>query len=359
MQIPSNLLWPKKLGKVASGLALAATLAANAHGQEIYSQIVGAIAVDLPAETDVVLTFPFKQSASFRGSVASVSGSEISFDADSLTGADFGESEGNATHYAYVETGALEGRRFDIVSHTTTAINLGSADLTGLLADDQVSIREHWTLSSAFPSGVAFFEETQAGIRTIELIVPQKAVEGGGLAATAIYYFYNDAWRRVGSPLDASWDEQVLEPGSTIVIRNNGTDALRSYFFGEVIDAPLAIPVENSTTAETDNFVGVERPLSLTLDELGLHGTSVFETTTQTDDIKDQLLVYDNAATGKNKSPSASYFYFNGAWRKVGADVATNFGSDEIAATAAIAIRKAPAGVQATSFWVNDWDLPQ
>jgi len=123
--------------------------------------------------------------------------------------------------------------------------------------------------------------------------------------------------------------------------------------------APLAIPVENSTTAETDNFVGVERPLSLTLDELGLHGTSVFETTTQTDDIKDQLLVYDNAATGKNKTPSATYFYFNGAWRKVGADVATNFGSDEIAATAAIAIRKAPAGVQATSFWVNDWDLPQ
>ena len=329
-----------------------------ASAQEVFSQIVGAIAMDLPANSDVVVATPFNQTASFRGVAASASGGQINLSSDALTAGAFNETGGVATHYVLIESGTLQGQRIAIISNTASSLNLGGADLTGLAADDAISIVSYWTLGSAFPQGVAFHEETAPGNRELEVILTTQAAVGGGLQAKDVFYFYNGAWRKVGASKSESFNSQILEPSTAFVIRNNAA-AKTSYFFGEVVTAPLAVPLQRSDSGLVDNFVSIERPLDISLIELGLHDSGVFEVTTDANNPTDQLLLYSLSSAGKNKQPTASYFFFNNAWRKVGADINTSFDSDVISAGMGIAIRKAQAVQSDQLTWVNQWELPQ
>lgn len=315
--------------------------------------------MELPGNSDVVVATPFNQTASFRGVAASASGSQINLSSDALTAGAFNESGGAATHYILVESGTLMGQRIAIVSNTASAINLGSADLSGLAADDAIAIVPFWTLGSAFPEGVAFHAETAPGDRVIEVILTNQAAVGGGLQVKDVFYFYDGAWRKVGVSKSESFNSQVLEPSSAFVVRNNGATAKTSYFFGEVVTAPLAVPLQRSDSNLVDNFVSIERPLDISLIELGLHDSGVFEATTDSNNPTDLLLLYSLSAGGKNKQPSASYFYFNNAWRKVGADINTAFDADIVSAGTGIAIRKAQSVQTDQLTWVNQWELPQ
>lgn len=324
--------------------------AGSVKADEVYSQIVGAIAIDVPAESDLVLSFPFKRSASFRGSVASSDPSVLTLDNASFTANEF-----SSGFYVFIEEDSANsdnkiGRRYNVTANTDTTVTVdaGGDDLSSLV-DAVISVREHWTLSSAFPSGFGFVQETQPGLRNIELIVPDAASVGGGLAVSKLYYFYDGAWRELSQPMGDSADDAVLAPGASFVVRNNSEEEVRSYFFGEVVDAPLAIPVVSNVSEEVDNFVSLERPLAITLDELigdsGLGIEDVLGT-------GDQLLVY-GMGTGQNKVPTA-YEYVGGQWQVVG-DTA-DAGSIEIQAEQGIAIKRAAGNGSGT--WVNEWSLP-
>jgi uncharacterized protein (TIGR02597 family) len=300
----------------------------------------------------VLLSFPFKRSASFRGKVVSVAGSEITVKADSLAGEDFSTS----AYYIFVEevvaeVSVMEGRRIDVVSNTVSTIDLGGADLTGLAVEDVISVREHWTLDEAFPQGFGSVVETDPGLRQIELIVPDVASVGGGLAVNRLFYFYAGQWKELGKPLGDDAGSTVLFPGEPIVVRNNHLiDGVKSYFFGEVIDAPIAISIvsdQSVVAADVDNFVSLERPLALHLDEL-LGIADVLES-------GDALLVYPLDG-GKNPSPVA-YEYESSQWQIV--DTSVNIGSHDdhiIQPEQGIAIRR--ASVNGDGQWINNWDLP-
>jgi uncharacterized protein (TIGR02597 family) len=228
-----------------------------------------------------------------------------------------------------------------------------SDDLSGFGGDagDTISVRQHWTLGEAFPSGVGFVEVEEPAYPEVQLIMPTKASIGGGLATDSIFYYFNQGWRKVGEPIATAMDDAIIPPGSSFVIRNNTDDTLRSYFFGEVVDAPLAIPVVADGTEGVDNFVSLERPLGLTLDDLlgGEAGLGLEDLL----GANDRLLVYGMGA-GYNKVPT-EYEYTGTQWQEV--DTTTNAGSIIIKAGEGIAIRRA-AGSD-NSFWVNEWDLPQ
>ncbi len=351
----------RKIGLLA---ASAAVLAAGqvARGQEVYSQIVGAISINLPAESDVIVSFPFKQSAAYRGTVESVSDNGgdlvVNVATDSLTASAF-DAGSNVTHYLVFESGAQQGVHLDIQSNTASQINLDGGSTDGLQNGDEVAVYPHWTLGSAFPLGVANEDEDEPGTRSIEVIVPQAVSSEGNMVPSGIYYFSGGAWRQVGAGIDSNADDAVLEPGRALVIRNNDAEAKDALFFGEVIDSPIAIPLSESDTFVSDNFVGLNRPLAIALDELGLAPGGVFEETTDPGDPNDLLLVYSLTESGKNKQPSASYFYYNGAWRKVG-DEAADSGSDVIEPGMGLAVRKIQVGSDPQDAnWVNEWELPQ
>lgn len=332
----------------ATALALFASpvCIAPLQSQEVYSQIVGAIAVDVPAESDVVLAFPFKRSASFRGGVESSAAEVVTVGDGVLTAGEFTPENGEATHFLYVESGTLKGRRFDIVSNTVSGVTLDQTP-TGLAQNDEVSIREHWTLSEAFPQGVGFVEEVEAGLREVEVIIPEQASIGGGLAAERVFYFYADAWREVGKPLTSDVGGTAFGPGTAIVVRNNGSESLRTYFFGEVVDTPLAIPVVSNAAESVDNLIGFEIPLEITLTELNAIGNlaDVLEP-------EDRLLVYSRS--GKNPEATA-YQYTGTQWQQEGSTA--DAGATKILAGEGLAIRKA-AGADDTTYLVNEWSLP-
>lgn len=327
-------------------MALFASPFCSINAQEVYSATIGAVAITVPSESDVMVALPFKQEKAAGGSVASVDGGVATLGASTLTASEYDATGGVPSHYLYVEDGTLEGRHFDILSNSASTITLYAADLTGL-AGANVSIRAHWTLGTLFPEGVGYVEELEAGLRQIEVILPEVASVGGGLAASRIFYFYNAAWREVGKPLSDAVDETIVNPGSAFVVRNNGSDDIDYFFFGEVEYGPLAIPLVSATDT-VDNFVALGRPLGMTLDELQLPSSGVFGT-------NDRLLVYPMDG-GKNATPTV-YLYASNTWQLEGGD-GSDVGSTVIKAGQGVAVRKA-ADSDATGYWVNEWSLSQ
>ena len=332
-------------------------------GQEVYSQIVGAIAIDLPAESDIIVSFPFKQSAEFRGTIESASDVgtvDIVVAADSLPSGTFDDDNGLSTHYVVIETGDQMGTHVGIASNTGSIISLSGGSAIGLQNGDEIAVYPHWTLGSAFPNGVANHEETEPGLRKVEVIVPEGVSPEGNMIPEGVFYFYNGAWRGVGDGLEANLDSEVLEPNRAFVIRNNDTAAKKALVYGEVIDAPIAISVSESDVFTADNFVGLNRPLGIAINDLGLTTGGVFEVTTDSANPKDRLLVYSSGA-GKNKhlTPAGTYYYFNGAWRELATGDATDKGADVIDPGMGVAIRKFQVDSSPqNSNWVNEWVLP-
>lgn len=346
-----------------AALVSVVALSSSVKAQEVYSQIVGAISIDLPAESDVIVAFPFKQSAEFRGVLESASenGSvTLTVAADSLTGGAFDSQSGVPTHYAVIETGVQKGMHLDVTSNTASTIVVSGGTSAGLANGDEIAVYPHWTLSSAFPLGVANEDESEPGVRKIELIVPEATSEEGDMIPEGIFYFSGGSWRQVEAGINTVVDDTVLYPGRAMVIRNNDAVGKNALFFGEVIDAPIAIPLSESDAYASDNFVGLNRPLAIALDELGLAPGGVFEETTDPDNPNDLLLVYSLTDTGKNKKPVAEYYYFNGAWREVSAGASQNRGADVIEPGMGLAVRKVKVDSNPEDAnWVNEWSLPQ
>lgn len=340
----------------ATVLALFATPFCSINAQEVYSATIGAVAVKVPKQSDVMVALPFKQEKAAGGTVTAVNSAVVSFGTSTMTADEFAATDGVPAYYLYVEDGGLMGRHFNIVSNTASTVTLGTSELAGL-NDSNVSIRAHWTLGTLFPGGVGYFVEAEPGHRKVEVIVPEVVSAGGGLAAKRIFYFYtNDsvsAWREVGKPVSTNLNGAVLEPGTSFVIRNNQTTDLDYFFFGEVEYGPLAIPIVSEGASVVDNFVAVERPLGLTLNELKLHTSSAFGS-------NDRLLVYpiDSASAVKNAQPTV-YQYASSTWKVEQSEgVFVNVDGDTVSIKAGqgIAVRKA-AGTSGTNYWVNDWSL--
>ncbi|MCH6258886.1 TIGR02597 family protein [Puniceicoccaceae bacterium K14] len=355
----------------AAAIALT-PLVSQVSAEEVYSQIVGAIALEIPQESDVVVSFPFKQSTLYAGvaSSSTLGSGTLTIGVDStLTASEFATGSGDFphSHYLSIESGALKGRTFSIVSNASDSITVDISDDDSISAndvatDDLISIAEFWTLGSAFPSGVGSVEESEPGLRNIEFILPSSSSNAESMNAEGVYFFSDGAWRQLGKPLSYIADDLALAPQRAFVIRNNSDETLKSYFFGEVSDAPLAIPLAVDENDDIDSFVGIGRPLDVEIQDLGLESSGVFVETTNANDIQDRVLVYSLDATGKNKKPVGEYYYYNSAWRKVGSDVNADLGSDIVEANMALAVRKANLGTAPTSsyqYWVNEWSLPQ
>jgi uncharacterized protein (TIGR02597 family) len=126
---------------------------------------------------------------------------------------------------------------------------------------------------------------------------------------------------------------------------------------GQVVLSKIRIPlymiVTNvSGSPQQDNYVAIYRPAPQTLIQSGL--TNAFVKSTLASAPKDQVLTYDNTVQGKNKSTSASYFYYKNAWRLSGADTKVDYGNTTVFTPGmGVIIRKASNTVSTVTNWVN------
>lgn len=334
--------------------------AATVSAQEVYSSIIGAVSMTVPASSDLYVTPSFNNSAVFRGEATSAGAGSVGF-----TGTSF-EVDGFASGFRLlVEEGSLEGRVFEITANTATGLTVSDPDSELAAAQNVVvSIIPALTLGEMFPNGIGGQVEVNPGDPDVVLFSNDNSAGVEGLAPESIYY-YGDiggtpGWRKVGAPLTEVRDSDTLPIGEGFVVRNNTTADVSFFLFGEVMLSKLQIPIASSDSGATDNLVGAPRPLDIPLGELGLE--SVVGLTTAADDVKDTVRVFTSQSMAKNPSPSAIYCRWSDGWRAVVDGTVDTSGdpldSVTISAASALVVRKVATVESQVVYWSNTWDLP-
>lgn len=224
-------------------------------------------------------------------------------------------------HYVYVRaTAAGEGRHFPIVMHGADTVDIEAAvgDLGGLAAGDRVEIIPGWTLGRLFPPGQQTTIHPSTGRlssgRGSEILFFNEESEGIRLAPSRRFFLNEDGWIEVGSYTAAG--EVAVLPGQAFLIRHRAGSADTSFVaMQQVYVGPVSLPVRVVAGVRQDSTVAPPLPVPVALSSLSLDGT-IFEESPAFDagSRRDELLVYDNAATGINKKPSAIYFRSGGKW---------------------------------------------
>jgi uncharacterized protein (TIGR02597 family) len=114
----------------------------------------------------------------------------------------------------------------------------------------------------------------------------------------------------------------------------------------------VTVPVRVSQGKEQDTMLAVPRPAPVALADLDLGSAFEESATNAPEDRKDELLVFDNTATGLNKTPVATYFRSGGQWREDAA-LFPSAETVEIEPSAGLLLRKAKGLADAILPWPN------
>ena len=319
---------------------------------------VGFTTASLPANSDTNLGIPFTRALEFAGAVQSVSGNVVTISGTPGWSANqFVYAQGTQPKTYYVQF--LGGRYYTVTSNGTNTLTLdtGSGSLGSVAAGTRLQLIPYWTLGTAFPAGDAgksFTASPNAFNRATEILFPNHAAAGVNATPAATYYFFNGAWRQFGQPVTQSSDDTVLLPDSYFTVRNNSTASAGTFTpVGAVVTTTLAIPLNTQTSAKQDNYLVLPRPVATALNDSGLISSGAFVASSSAFNRADELLVFDNNTAAIRKSPTATYYYFNGAWRQFGQPVTTDFGTTAAFSNASGFIIRKAATSTASPLWVN------
>ncbi|MES2996528.1 MAG: TIGR02597 family protein [Verrucomicrobiota bacterium] len=339
-----------------------------AHAQTAVTTPVGFVSITCLPNSDTIVGLPLRISADAVGALTAnpvVAGDEATLE---VANASFGAFAG--THYAKFKTSATAaGKWFSITANTTTTLTVDlNGDTLSAASGDAIEVLKFWTLSelfdpaasttSASTTGNAIVASTSTSLlgRRSEILIPNLSGVGINLASAGTYFIHNSTWKQHGQG-DANKGSLQLWPDSYIIIRHSSviTQSTTYVAAGEVEIGEFDFSLLTRTSVSQDNFVGLPRPTDTSLNNLNLGGTSAFVSSTSTSLLgrKDELLVFDNALVGRNKSAAATYFYFDGKWKRHGDGAAENRGADLIRAGSGFIIRKRKTTDGATSNWDN------
>ena len=254
-----------------------------------------------------------------------------------------------------------EGSYYTVTANGTNSltVNLNGDSLSTVVAGTTVTLIPYWTLGTAFPAsdaGTSYIASSGATTftRQTQILLPDMTTAGFDLAASAIYYYYNGAWRLSGGDPTVSANDTTLPLTNYFTVRNAGT-ATTFTPTGGVYMNRIAAPLDTQPSTAQDNASALPRPVSTSLNDLGLITSGAFKASSGATSFTraDSLLAYDNTQTGTDKSASAIYYFYNNAWRLSGGDPTVDVGSTTLPYGTGFIIRKAPAANGATSFWQN------
>jgi uncharacterized protein (TIGR02597 family) len=340
-----------------------------ASAQTAYTTPVGYVSQPCLANSDTIVGLSLRIATGGAGAVSgtpdtsSIPGSAVITIAGTPS---FAINAFQNTHFVKFTSGLSNGKFYTVTSNTASTITIDlNGDTLSAANTDTLIVSKFWTLGELFvPSastadplttGNAIVVTTNTLSRRTEVLLPNITGSGINLASSGTYYIFNGAWRRVGQPTTTSFNATQLWPDNYFIIRHPSTVTSPTTYTiaGEVETGNFQVPLTTQNSTRQDNFVAIPRPIDLTLNNLALGGTPAFSTTTNTLSRRDELLVFNNAVAARNKAASATYFYFNGAWRRVGQPTTTDFGGDVIKAGYGFIIRKATEPGGPTVFWNN------
>jgi uncharacterized protein (TIGR02597 family) len=350
----------------------------SASAETVTTDPVGFATMPLLGNSDTHVSVPFTRPPEFVGGLQSVSGSPtntITVSGTPWTANQFVYAPGTQPKNYYVLIGGggssnpKEGRTYFVTGNGTNTLTVSTAegDLSGITANTQIVVIPYWTPATVFPpsdANVSFTPTTSTASYKTQIRIPNYSGSGINLPPSAVYYFSNNVdgsssnvgWRQVGQPITADHGDDPLLPEGHFVMRNiNGAPTLPMTALGSVLLKKLTVPLMTSASQEQDNPVSLLRPINVALNATGLNpadGSFV---------PNDKLLLFNNAAVGLDKAPSAIYEYAavpnnSGGWRLT-SDSFTDRGNDIVPSGNAMIVRKAALAGGATVFWTNSFPV--
>ncbi|MGC4071336.1 MAG: TIGR02597 family protein [Nibricoccus sp.] len=347
---------------LALGLALCLCSTTASVAATATTDPVGYNTISLLANSDTYVSVPFSRPAAFVGQISSFSGNVITVaGTPGFTASQFVYASGSQsnTYYAFIRSGAKEGNYYTIIANgtNTLTVDLAGDTLTGIVANEAISIIPYWTLGTLFPAsdaGVSFIVTVSNPSPQTQILIPDLTSTGINLSVSKVYRYRSGSWKLVGG-LNPSYDDDILIPDSYFIVRNAATGTVFTQT-GSVVVKKTTTPLITNVGSKQDNSVALTRPIPVSLNDSGLISSGAFVASNPTGPrTGDELLVVDNTTTGINKSVSAVYFYRNGAWRKVGAaDANSDFGATIVFGPGSgVIIRKAATATGASANWTN------
>lgn len=322
---------------------------------------VGAISFSAAAQSDTIVSLPLQRPHSFRGVVASASGALVT-----LEQASFAEDAFNDRFYLLVESGAGEGRWFPVAdtSGGTVTLDLGPDGMPAFFdAGTAVRIIPFWTLDAIFPNGRGV-NASGSLLPVSRILLPDTSRAGVQLAPAASFFYYSgsdhggEGWRKFGTSPTVKFDGQIIPPGASFVVRHDsGTGSLFENLGAVPAAAFSARLATLSPDTAQDHSMGLGVPVAFSLSESQLFESGAFAGSSVLDAPVDELLVFDQTAPAKNRTPAGSYYYYTGSqsggpgWRLKG-DVNTLQNLTQVFQPArGFVIRKAAAPAPSASRW--------
>lgn len=349
-------------------------------GADVTTEPIGFNKVVCLPNSDTIVGVPLRTQGSKRTALSAPPA--VVGDSVTLTlGAGFLTAGELTAHYLKFIDGDREGRWYDIqtaangTANTTSSVTISlNGDTVGTVnTGHKVLIARYWTLDELFPpaggttawsgtppvpNGHAIVASTNALNRKTEVLLPNLSGVGINISFSSTYYLTSGtsgAWKKVGDTSKPSFGGTVLYPDNYFIIRHNSSVTNSTVFriVGEVEMNSMTIPLLSQSSGKQDNFIGLPRPVDVSLFDLALDGVS-FVNSSNALNRKDELFVFNNALAGKNKSASATYYRLatGNSWRRVG-DATTVQNNTMIPAGSGFIIRKASTSPGGTAMWQN------
>jgi uncharacterized protein (TIGR02597 family) len=330
----------------------------------VYRLLAGAAVASDPAgfqkltflgNSDTIASMPFTRPAAASGTVSSASGNLVTaLGAPGWATNQFVYAAGTQsnTYCLWFDSGTNEGRFFQITTNTTNTLtlDLSGDSLDGVATNDLFSIVPYWTLATIFPNGSGIFASPAPGDRFTEVLMPNFSGNGYNLSPSKTYYVWGGSWKQVGQG-GAVKNDDIFPPCTYLIVRHNVPTNSTLTSRGAVVVSKLAIALRVLSTNRQDNFVALSRPTPYSLDDSELVSSGAFRSSPLPGDRTDELLVFDNAATNKNKSPASTYYYWSDAWRRVGSGGTVMDTNQAFLPGTGVIIRKGTNNTQAV--WTN------
>lgn len=289
----------------ASNLTLAQTSA--------YSTPVGYVTVTVPAQSDTTIVPALERAPLHAAASSSISGNTVG--AAGLTPGAFVSPE----TYLQVTSGPLSGQRFPITANDGTSITVSSSatlQSAGFVTGNTFKVVPFWTLNTMFPSGAGVGTTSDVSNPT-SFVLESGAGAGINKSSTKLYFYctgdavngFDPGWYDNDDLFSGPLPETRLDLARMYSIRTSNPSAQSVVIAGQVPDSSLVIPVAVNT-AFNDVLTGSPFPIDVSLQESGLQ--SAIQATTDVSNPVELLFIFNDNATGINKSAAKVYFYCSG-----------------------------------------------
>jgi len=322
---------------------------------------VGLISLPAQSASDTIVSLPLHRPDVFRGTIASVAGSVVtlrhaSFDPGSLDG----------LFYLLLESGSGEGRWFPITGNSANAVTIDSGSGVGagiLVADVVVKIIPFWTLDSVFPNGRGV-NASGSLLPVTRVLLPDRFGVGVRLAPSSSFLYYGgsdhggEGWRKFGYAPSVKFDNQILPPGISLIVRHESGAGTVFENLGQVQTSSFSTLLGTfAANTPQDHSLGSGLALPLTLADSRLVESGAFAASSAIDEPLDQVLLFEQTSPVKNRLPSSAYYYYSGSqhggpgWRLLGDPSTIRDGAAVFQPARGFVIRKAAAASPVSARW--------